>query len=341
MTRITRGSILAAAIALHLVVLAAPWIAPYDPTVQHRSVPFAPPTRVRFVDREGRWHARPFVCAIVQVPGTFFSYVEDCSSTAPMRGFVRRTEPVGFTTRTAWHLFGADAPFDFFVLGTDEFGRDVFSRLLVGARLSLAMAITAAGIALLVAVIAGSIAGYAGGVADAIVSAGTELVLGLPWLYLLVAVRAALPLSLPPAQSIAVIVGLLGFLGWARPGRLVRAVVAATRGREYVAAARMAGASTPRVLVRHILPEVGAVVAVWSVVLVRQFVLAETTLSLFGLGVPEPIPSWGTMLAAAQRPRALTETWWLLAPVAGLIVVCVVYYGLARVLRLDPQHNRT
>lgn len=335
-----RGALLAAIVVLHAVVLAAPWVAPYDPAAQHREVPFAPPTRLHFVDRDGHWHARPFVCAIVHVPGTFFRYVEDCSTTAPVRVFVMRPEPFGFTTRPARHLYGPDAPLDLFLFGTDEYGRDVFSRLLIGARVSLSMAIAAAGVALLIAIVTGAVAGYAGGFADTVISAGTELVLGLPWLYLLVAVRAALPLSLPPPQAMAVIVFLLGFLGWARPGRLVRATVAAARGREYVMAARTAGASMPRILVRHILPDVTAVVTVAGVILVRQFVVAETTLSLFGLGVPEPVPSWGTMLAAAQRPRALTETWWLLAPVAGLIVVCMVYYALARVLRPDPLHNR-
>jgi len=338
--RAARGALLAAIVLLHLVILAAPWVAPYDPAAQHRDVPFAPPTRLHFVDRVGRWHAQPFVCAIVHVPGTFFRYVEDCATTAPVRAFVRRQEPFGFTTREARHLFSADPPLDLFLFGTDEYGRDVFSRLLLGARVSLAMAIAAAGIALFIAAVTGAIAGYVGGFADTAISAGTELVLGLPWLYLLIAARAALPLALPPPQAMAMIVVLLGFLGWARPGRLVRATVAAARGREYVMAARTAGASTPRILIRHILPDVTAVVTVAGVVLVRQFVVAETTLSLFGLGVPEPVPSWGTMLAAAQRPRALTETWWLLAPVAGLIVVCMVYYALARVLRPDPLHNR-
>jgi peptide/nickel transport system permease protein len=339
MTRAWRRAGLAAAIALHAIVFAAPWIAPYDPAVQHREAPLAPPTRVRFVDAGGRWHARPFVCAIAYSAATR-EYGEDCRVAYPIRAFVTRTEPYGFTTRTSRRLFGADAPGHVFLLGTDEYGRDVLSRLLEGARVSIGMAAAATAIALALALAAGSIAGYAGGAADAIVSAATELVLSLPWLYLLVAVRAMLPLSLPPAQAMAAIVVLLGLLGWARPGRLVRAIAAAARGRDYVAAAQMAGATTPRILVRHILPEVGGVAAVTAVVLIRQFVLAETALSLFGLGVPEPVPSWGSMLAAAQRPHALTDTWWLLAPVGGLIVVCVMYYGLARALRPDSMPRR-
>ena len=108
--RVARGALLAATVLLHAVILAAPWVAPYDPAAQHRDVPFAPPTRLHFVDRVGRWHAQPFVCAIVHVPGTFFRYVEDCATTAPVRAFVRRQEPFGFTTREARHLFSADPP---------------------------------------------------------------------------------------------------------------------------------------------------------------------------------------------------------------------------------------
>jgi peptide/nickel transport system permease protein len=336
----TRIAVVAAALLLHAVVLAAPWLAPYDPAVQHRDTPFAPPARVHVVDGQGGWHARPFVCASVQAPGTFFHYVEDCSITFPIRTFVLRTERSGFTTRTARYLFGVEAPGHLFLLGTDEFGRDVLSRLLIGARTSILMAVAATLIALTLAVVTGSIAGYAGGVVDALVSGTTELVLALPWLYLLLAVRAALPLALPPAHAIAVIVVLLGVLGWGRPGLLVRAIVATARGRDYVTAARTAGASTSRILVRHVWPELVGVLGVAGVVLIRQFIVAETTLSLFGLGIPEPMPSWGIMLAAAQRPQALTETWWLLAPVAGLILVCVMYYALARVLRPGPMPTR-
>jgi peptide/nickel transport system permease protein len=100
-----------------------------------------------------------------------------------------------------------------------------------------------------------------------------------------------------------------------------------------VTAARGAGASAPHVLYRHLLPQLPAVLVPLGLQLVPQFILTETTLSLFGLGVPEPAPSWGTLLAAAQRPEVLVDTWWLLAPVAGLIAICVMYYALARTLR--------
>ncbi len=340
MTRTQRVVILAA-VVVHAAVFAAPWVAPYDPAAQHRLLAYAPPSRLHVIDANGRWHLRPFVCAIEPSPEVLFRYTEDCSRTYTVRWFVRRAETVGFTTRQALHVLGVDEPGDMFLLGTDEFGRDQLSRVLVGARISLVMALAAVALALALGVVLGSLAGYMGGVVDAIVSGASELVLALPWLYLLLAVRAAMPLSVTPAEAFVIIMALLGAIGWARPARLVRAVIASARTNDYVTAARTAGASTPHVLRRHLLPQLPVVLVPLALQLVPQFILGETTLSLFGLGVPEPAPSWGTLLASAQRPQVFVDAWWLLAPVAGLVGICVMYYTLARTLRRgDPLVSR-
>jgi peptide/nickel transport system permease protein len=340
MTPRLRRAVILLAVIVHAILFAAPWIAPYDPAVQHRDVPLRPPTRVHLVDADGRWHARPFVCAHTQAAGGLAGPGEDCSIRFPIRAFVRRSTSSGFLTRTATRLVGVDEPGHLFLLGTDEYGRDVWSRLLVGARISIFMAVAAACLAIALALVGGSVAGYAGGAPDAVLSAITEIVLALPWLYLILAVRAALPLVLAPGHAMVLIVILLAGIGWARPGRLVRAAVASTRTRDYIAAARTAGASTPYVLRRHVWPELSGLLATAALILIRQFVMAETTLSLFGVGIPEPMPSWGAMLAAALRPQALTETWWLLSPVAGLVGVCVMYYVLDRALRPASRHHR-
>jgi len=334
----TRGRriVLAVAIAVHAGVLAAPWIATYDPTEQHREFAFAPPTRLHLVDASGRWHLAPFVCAIAAAPDAAFRYVEDCSTIYPLSAFVRRSARVGFLTRERLHLVGVDEPGHVFFLGTDEFGRDVLSRAIVGARVSLAAAFGALGMALVIGVLLGSLAGYGSRAADAIVSGAIELVLALPWLYMLLAVRAALPLAMSPAQAILAVMLLLGAIGWARPARLVRAVVATIRSADYVAAARTAGASRAYIVRRHLLPQLPIVLVPLALQLLPQFILAETTLSLFGLGVPEPAPTWGSLLASAQRPQVASGAWWLLVPAAGLIGVCVIYYSLARTLRSGP-----
>jgi peptide/nickel transport system permease protein len=335
-----RRAVLLVVIAVHAIVLSAPWVAPYDPAEQQRLLAFAPPSRLHVIDAQGRWHPRPFVCAIEPSADVPFRYTENCSRTYGVRLFLRRTTAVGFTTRRTLRLVGVDEPGAMFLLGTDEFGRDVFSRVLIGARISLLMAIAAVTLSLALGVLLGSLAGYLGGTVDAMVSGATELVLALPWLYLLLAARAAMPLSLTPTEAFVIIMVLLGAIGWARPARLVRAVVASARTNDYVTAARTAGASTAHVLRRHLLPQLPVVLVPLALQLVPQFVLGETTLSLFGLGVPEPAPSWGTLLASAQRPQVLVDAWWLLAPVAGLIGICVMYYTLARTLRPGPLVSR-
>jgi peptide/nickel transport system permease protein len=333
--RRARRAVLVVVLAVHGIILAAPWIAPYDPATQHRVLAFAPPSRLRAIDPDGRWHL-PFVCALKPSLDSPFHYTEDCSERFAVRPFVSRQETVGFSSRKMRHLLGVEEPGQLFLLGTDEFGRDVFSRVLVGARISLAMAISAVALSLALGVVLGLVAGYLGGTADAIVSGATELVLALPWVYLLLAARAAMPLALAPTAAFAIIMVLLGAIGWARPARLVRAVAATARANDYVAAARTAGASTRHILIRHLLPQLPVVLVPMALQLIPQFIIAETTLSLFGLGLPEPAPSWGTLLASAQRPQVFVDTWWLLAPVAGLIAVCVMYYTLARTLRSGP-----
>jgi peptide/nickel transport system permease protein len=232
-----RTTVLVVALAVHGIVLVAPWLVPYDPATQQRLLAFAPPSRFHLVDAKRQWHLRPFVCAIAPSPDAPFHYLEDCSEIYPLRFFLRRTTSAGFMTRRTVHVFGVEEPGDLFLFGTDEFGRDVFSRVLVGARISLTMAISAVCLSLALGVLFGSLAGYAGGVVDAIVSGATELALALPWLYLLLAVRAALPLSLPPTEAFVIIMLMLGAIGWARPARLVRAVVATAKANDYVAAA--------------------------------------------------------------------------------------------------------
>lgn len=331
-----RRIVLAVALGVHCVVLAAPWMATYEPTEQHRELAFAPPTRLHFFDASGRWHARPFVCALAAAPDAVFRYREDCSQAYPVRAFVRRSVRVGFLTEQRLHVVGVDEPGHVFLLGTDEFGRDEFSRAIVGARVSLASGFGALVVSLALGVVLGSLAGYGSRSADVLVSGAIELVLALPWLYLLLAVRAALPLAMTPGQALLVVMALLGALGWARPARLVRAVVASVRTADYVTAARTAGASTPYIARRHLLPHLPIVLVPLALQMLPQFILAETTLSLFGLGVPEPAPTWGSLLASAQRPQILTGAWWLLTPAAGLIGVCVIYYSLARMLRPGP-----
>jgi len=312
-----RGVLIASVLAgLHLLVLLAGFAAPYDPAEQARTLPFAPPSRVHFVDADGAFHLRPFVYALTPDPDNFDAYVEDTTQRFPVRLMV------------AGHLFGVDAPARISLLGTDGLGRDVLSRLLHGGRVSIGAGLLAALCALLVGVGFGTIAGFFGGRIDAAVMRLADLFMAVPWLYLLFAVRAALPLHLDTRATFLVLVAVLGIVGWARPARLVRGIVLSARERTYVMAARGFGAQAPYLLRRHILPQTLGVVLTQAGLLVPQYILAEVTLSFLGLGVGEPTPSWGAMLGSLQQYSVLTSYWWMFAPAIALVAVAISYYAL-------------
>jgi len=216
-----------------------------------------------------------------------------------------------------------------FLFGVDTVGRDVFSRVLYGGRISILAGLVATLLALGLGTMAGTIAGYYGGWADAILMRGGELLLALPWLYLLLAVRAVLPLHIPTTQAFLLVVGIIGSVGWIRPARLVRSVVLSTREHGYVLAAKGFGASGLYVIRRHILPQTLGVVVTQATVLIPQFILSEVTLSFLGLGISEPVPSWGNMLVEARQYHAIVQHPWLLAPGFAAIPVLLGYLFLA------------
>lgn len=227
----------------------------------------------------------------------------------------------------------ASGPSASFPLGTDDLGRDVSARLLHGARLSLAAALAATVLALGVALAAGALAGARGGWVDAALSWATETAMAVPWVFVLLAVRAALPLHLPPEQAFVVVVGLTAAVGWPAPARLVRGVVAHEARQPYVMAAAASGATPLRILAVHLLPSAVAVVVAQALVLFPQFVLAEVTLSFLGLGMPEPTASLGTLLADARSQAVLGPQPWRLAPAGLLAILLFGYQALAARVR--------
>lgn len=308
----------AALAALHGVILFAGFFAPYGYEVQHRDFPLAAPARVSFKTESGQWTFRPQFAPA------------GSAKTHPVRFFVYGAEYRVLGFKAHIHLFGAGEPERIFLLGADSFGRDEFSRLLYGGQMSLLCGFLAAAVSLLLGVVLGAIAGYCGGLIDAALMRGTELFLAVPWIYLLFGIRAALPLNVPPRQAFLIIVGILGSVGWPIPARLIRGVVLSVKERRFVTAARGFGASAPYLLWRHILPETLGVIRTQAVLLAPRYVLAEVTLSFLGLGLPEPIPSWGNMLAGAQQVTVLASNWWLLAPAATLVPVVLGFSLISR-----------
>lgn len=313
--------------AANLCLLLAGFLAPYPAAEQHRDFAYAPPTRIHFVDASGRFHLRPFVYSPVAVDGDVFSYREDRGTSYPIHFFVRRA--------TELQAFAVRDPVNIFLFGTDGFGRDIFSRVLYGGRISIAAALLATLLSLTIGAVVGAIAGHFGGIADAGVMRAAELALALPWIYLLLALRAVLPLHLGTAQTFLLISAVIGALGWARPARLVRGVVLSARERPFVVSARGFGASEWYLLRRHVLPQALGIIITQAVILVPQFITAEATLSFLGLGMNEVVPSWGNMLSAFQHVQVMSSYWWMAAPIIALVLVSGSYFALADVLDVE------
>jgi peptide/nickel transport system permease protein len=317
-------------VCLHTVVSFAGFFSPYDFAAQNRSLPLAPPTRLHFVDMQGRLHLRPFIYQWMPRAGGTSTYEEDRSVAYSLEFLVRRSPYTIMGGKVSrWHLFGVDEAARVFLLGSDEYGRDQLSRLLSGAQISLFAGLLGAAISLSLGMALGAFAGFCGGWLDEAIMRGAELFLALPWLYLLLAVRAFLPLHISPAQVFLLLTTVVGLIGWARPARLVRGVVLSAKQRDYVLAARGFGASGVYLLRRHVLPETLSVCRTQAVLLVPQYILAEVTMSFLGLGVNEPAASLGNMLASLQHYHVLASHWWMFLPGLTLIPIFLAYYSLA------------
>lgn len=301
---------------LAVFAVAGPWLTSNRPAEQFADSVYAPPMWPRVLDEAGRVHM-PFVYALRLDNRLDHRFVLDRSRPMPLRLFENGV------------LLSVDASHGspWFPLGADALGRDQFARLAWGARLSLGVALGAALGALVVGAIVGGLAGFAGGLLDDGLMRVADVVMALPALYVVLALRASMPLVLTTAEVFWTMVVVLAAVGWPFPARGVRAVVSVERGREYADAARAMGASRTRILLRHLLPAATGFLAVQTTLLVPAFVLAEATLSFVGLGFGEPIPSWGAMLRDAGAGRTLVDAPWLLAP-AGAIVLSALAVNL-------------
>jgi peptide/nickel transport system permease protein len=318
---------------LHGIVLCAGFFAPYSPSEQDRKNPYLPPMRVHLVDTHGHFHLRPFVYSFRLREGSFDQYEEDTAKANPLRFFVSGSRYRLFgLLPSRLHLFGAEAS-RVYLLGSDGYGRDQFSRLLFGGQVSLLAGFLGTGFALVIGLTVGAVAGYFGGWRDDLLMRVAELFLALPWLYLLFGLRAFLPLAVGPLQAFFLIIAVIGTVGWARPARLVRAVVLSAKERDFVRAARGFGATDIYLLQQHVLPETSSVLLTQAAILIPQYVMAEMTLSFLGLGVPEPVPSWGNLLSNLQQYSVLISYWWMYLPALVMVPFFLGYLGLASSLQ--------
>lgn len=322
------------------IVLFAEFLAPYDPGSQVRATPSAPISSMHFRDEAGRFNLRPSIYKLELTDALNGIYAADRSQSYPLGLFVEG-EPyklLGFIpSRT--HLFGVigsggDVP-RVHLLGTDALGRDRFSRLLVAAKFSLIVTPLGALLAFLIGVLVGLVSGYVGRTADTAIMGVTDTVLALPTLILILAARAAFPLDLPPLRAATLLVMIFAFTGWAEIARLTRGIVRSIKEREFILAARSIGLSESRILFRHILPNAAGPLLTQATIMLPYFLLSEVALSFLGVGVQEPQPSLGNMLAAAADISQLQRSPLLLLSPAIVIFLFVVAIRVAADRRAD------
>jgi len=313
----------------------AGFLAPYDHSAQSRSEPSMPSTRIHFSGLTPIIHPRRVEDPLRR------TYTEDTSVGFPVGFFVRGSSYnlLGIA-KTDLHLFGvrstsAVAPPRINLLGTDQLGRDRFSRLLYAVRFSLIVASIGVLVACLVGILIGGVSGYAGRLVDTFLMGATDAMLALPILILILGVRAAFPLELPVTRAALLLLLIFALTGWADMARLTRGLVLSLRQREFVVAAVALGVSQPRILFRHILPNILPSLRTQALLLLPTFLLAEVALSYLGVGLQEPEPSLGNMLTAASDLELLrSQPFSVLSP-----ALAVLFFTLG--VRLIGRSERT
>ena len=321
--RMCGGAVLACAALLALV---APVVAPNPPTQQFRDHSYAPPMRIRLVDADGRLRA-PFVYPLRLVDRPRHRFETDTSAPQSLAWF--------YTGSLLQVSSQEEGPL--LLLGADELGRDVWSRLVLGIRMSLGVAVAAAIVALIVGALWGAAAASAGGWTDEILMRIADFTVMLPALYVVLVMRTALPEVLSSPQVFLTMTTVFAAVGWPYVARGVRAVVLSEQQQDYTLAARGLGVSNIALLTRHFLPATYGVLAVQAGLLVPGFILAEAALSFVGLGFPVDSASWGVMLGSGSSVTAIVDHPWLLSPVAAIVAVVL---GVNLLLRTGHEPLR-
>lgn len=329
-------------VIFYIVSFLADILAPYHFDYQFRDKPYHPPTKIHFFDTQGNFHIIPFVYNTVVDDPVFRSYREDTSKIYPIKFFVDGPErKILFFFKTKKYLFGVDKPAGIFLFGTDTYGRDIFSRLLYGGRISLSISIAGVIISFTLGMITGGIAGYFGGIIDQILMRLVEILMVFPSFYLMLSLRAMFPLNLSSIQVYLLIVLILSLIGWAGLARIIRGMVLSIKEEDYVLAAKSLGLSHWRILIFHILPNTFSYTITALTISVPGYIIGEAALSLLGLGIQEPYPSWGNILSSTiGNLRVLGDAPWLLLAGFFIFVVLINFNLLGDALRnvLDPKN---
>lgn len=318
-------------LVFYIAVLGADFIAPYDPYVSQPDGALLPPTQVYWRNQAGQFigpHVYPTTQGPVDLETGDRKLIINRDQPSPLRLFAQGYSYKILGIEFDRHLFGTNGLGKFNLLGTDEQARDQLSRLLYGGRISLSIGLVGVAISFPLGMLVGGISGFFGGLADSIIMRFLEVLMTIPSLYLLVALAAVLPPGLTSAQRFLLIVLITSFVSWAGLARVIRGQVLSIKEREFVQAARAMGGRPFYIIVRHILPQTASYVIISATLAIPSFIVAESVLSLIGLGIQQPDPSWGNMLSSATNASILVLQPWLLWPPALLIILTVLSFNL-------------
>lgn len=328
----------------YFVAVFAEFVAPYQATSIERLQTFVPPANIRVI-HDGGLH-RPFVYELKRSrdPATArVTYVEDTQTPIPVTLFTRGEEyKMWGLMPMDIHLFGLDHPRQKInILGTDSLGRDLFSRLVYGARVTLAAGLIGVIFAFVLGLFFGSVSGYFGGMIDTTIQRVMEFIRSIPTIPLWMGLAAALPIEWDPLFVYVLITLILALIGWTHLARVVRGRFLSLRTEDYVLAARLAGASETRVITRHMLPAMTSYIIAAMTLAVPEMILGETALSFLGLGLRPPVVSWGVLLQDAQNLRSISLAPWLLSPGVAVVFVVLAFNFVGDGLRdaADPYQN--
>jgi len=329
-------------LAFYLMGIFADFIAPYDFDDEKRENSYSPPTRIHWIDRESGFKVYPYIYKSSYAFDEMYRrvYTVDTAKKYPVRFFVDGSSysVCGLFTAKK-HLFGVDPEVRLYLLGADGRGRDLFSRIVYGSRVSLSIGICGAFLTFTIGLLVGGIAGYYGGRVDEAIMRLCEMIMLLPGFYLMLALRAAFPPNLSSVKVYFLIVLIFSFIGWAGLARIIRGMVLSLKEKEFVVAAQSVGRGGLSVIVKHILPNTFSFVIVSMTLSIPGYILGESALSLIGLGIQDPYASWGNLLSDAMNISELRFHPWVLSSGVFIFLTVMAFNFFGDGLRdaFDPK----
>ncbi len=336
------GPALIILVLMYVIIACADFIAPYSKDFSDRNQAYAPPSPIYTIDENGKF-SLPYTYNYVRVfePKLYQNvYKLDRTQKHYLKLLVKGDKyKILGVIPCSLHLIGTDKDGRLYLLGTDINGRDVFSRLLFGGRISLTIGFLALFILFPIGLLYGGISGYFGGWVDIAMMRFAEAVMAIPSFYLLIILASILPANMTSIQRFTLIVVILALIGWAGFARVVRGMVLSIKKEEFVQAAETIGASKLRIIVRHILPQTTSYVIIAMTLSVPSYILSESGLSFLGLGIQQPDASWGNMLKEAQEYINILYRPWLLTPGLLIFIAVLCFNLVGDTIRdiLDPR----